>query len=387
VPKLILRTLELTFYHLLICFVDRLSRLPRTSVPPDAMRLYRENLALKVQLDALTAETTRLRGKRARASLRTRAAQVWAYLATRANRPFQKHHLSASPRTIKRWATKLRQGPWKRSVPRQRGGRPPTRAEIVELVITLKRDNPGWGQKKLAQTLRRLGIPVSAPTVQKILEDNGFGPPGGGRTWEEYTSAAKDALWALDFFVVRTLHGQLLQVMAIIDVHTRELLGLRAYDGWDVDSVWTMRTLAVALSESKRKPTAVMHDRAPEFAGQVERQLRVLEVDQCRLPPRLPALNGVLERTVKSARFELLDHIRIATAEELQWYLDEYRAYWNSERCHQGIDGRTPAEQADGVPVAEVLDLTELRRRKLVRRSFAHGLLNGYTLESVDQAA
>jgi hypothetical protein len=37
--------------------------------------------------------------------------------------------------------------------------------------------------------------------------------------------------------------------------------------------------------------------------------------------------------------------------------------------------------------VAEVLDLTELRRRKLVRRSFAHGLLNGYTLESVDQAA
>jgi hypothetical protein len=26
-------------------------------------------------------------------------------------------------------------------------------------------------------------------------------------------------------------------------------------------------------------------------------------------------------------------------------------------------------------------------RRQLVRRSFAHGLLNGYTLESVDEAA
>ncbi len=71
--KLILRTLEFTFYHLLIYFVDRLSRLPRASVAPDAMRLYRENLALKVQLDALAAETTRLRGKRARVSLRTRA--------------------------------------------------------------------------------------------------------------------------------------------------------------------------------------------------------------------------------------------------------------------------------------------------------------------------
>ena len=84
----LLRTLEIAFYHLLICFVDRLSRLPRASVPPDAMRLYWENLALKVQLDALAAETTRLRRKRARMSLQTRAAQVWAYLVTRGNRPF-----------------------------------------------------------------------------------------------------------------------------------------------------------------------------------------------------------------------------------------------------------------------------------------------------------
>ena len=130
-----------------------------------------------------------------------------------------------------------------------------------------------------------------------------------------------------------------------------------------------------------------MHDRAPQFAGQVERQLRVLEVDQCRLPPRLPALNGVLERSVKSLRFELLDHIRVASVEQLQWYLDEYRAYFNTARCHQGVDGQTPAECADDVPLAEVLELAELRRRKLVRRSFAHGLLNGYSLESVAEAA
>jgi hypothetical protein len=34
-----------------------------------------------------------------------------------------------------------------------------------------------------------------------------------------------------------------------------------------------------------------------------------------------------------------------------------------------------------------VLDIGELRRRKLVRRSFAHGLLNGYSLEPVGEAA
>jgi hypothetical protein len=80
--------------------VDRLSRPARDSWPPDAMRLYRENLALKVQLDALAAEVSRVRGKKARVSLGTRAAQVWACLVTRGNPPFQKHNLSSSVRTI-----------------------------------------------------------------------------------------------------------------------------------------------------------------------------------------------------------------------------------------------------------------------------------------------
>jgi transposase InsO family protein len=260
-------------------------------------------------------------------------------------------------------------------------------ADIASLVLALKRETPSWGQKKISQTLRRMGVRVSAPTVQKILEENGFGPPGSARTSETYASAAKDALWALDFFVLRTLHGQLLQVMVVIDVCTREFLAVRAYDGWDVDSAWTMRTLALAMSKTERMPTAVMHDRAPQCAGQVERQLRVLEVQQCRLPPRLPALNGILERAIKSLRWELLDHVRVVTVEQLQWYLDESRAYWNSARCHQGIDGQTPNERAVSEPVADVLDLDELRCRKLVRRSFAHGLLNGYSLEPMGEAA
>ena len=44
VARFLLRTLEFAFCHLLICLVDRLSRLPRDSCRPDGMRLYRENL-------------------------------------------------------------------------------------------------------------------------------------------------------------------------------------------------------------------------------------------------------------------------------------------------------------------------------------------------------
>jgi len=58
-----------------------------------------------------------------------------------------------------------------------------------------------------------------------------------------------------------------------------------------------------------------------------------------------------------------------------------YLRYANTERAHQGIEGRTPQEVSTDAPVAEVLDLEEARRRRLVRRSYAHGLLVGYSLE------
>jgi hypothetical protein len=49
---LVLRTTEFFFYHVFLLLVDRAS-LPRDTTVPEAMRLYRENIALKAQLDAL----------------------------------------------------------------------------------------------------------------------------------------------------------------------------------------------------------------------------------------------------------------------------------------------------------------------------------------------
>jgi hypothetical protein len=81
---LALRTLEFVFYHVLISLVDRMSRLPRDTTIPEAMRLYRENIALKAQLDALERHLVMIETKRRRRrrSLLLRAAQVFAHLLT-----------------------------------------------------------------------------------------------------------------------------------------------------------------------------------------------------------------------------------------------------------------------------------------------------------------
>ncbi len=264
---------------------------------------------------------------------------------------------------------------------RNTGGRPPLEAKVVELIVTLKRENPTWGQRRIQEELRRMGVRVSQPTIARILKENGFSPrPGRKIDFERVTSTAKDALWALDHFAVQTAKGVWLQALLIIDVHTRELIDLRVHDGWDVDSVWTIRTFNEVCAREKRAPRAVVHDHGAHFMGQFERQMRVLEIENELTPPGLPSMNCYAERAIGSVRRELLRRIRVADAKELQFFLDEYRRYANTERPHQGIDGRTPEERSNDAPLAEVIDLAGVRKRKLQRREYAHGLLRGYAL-------
>jgi hypothetical protein len=53
VLSLLHRSLEFGFYHCLLSAVDRVSQLPRNTTMLDAARLYRDNIALKAQLDVL----------------------------------------------------------------------------------------------------------------------------------------------------------------------------------------------------------------------------------------------------------------------------------------------------------------------------------------------
>ncbi|HEX7508993.1 MAG TPA: integrase core domain-containing protein, partial [Polyangia bacterium] len=294
-----------------------------------------------------------------------------------------RYFLSASVRTIRRWVTRFRF--FRRRV--EVGGRPPIDAGVIELIVTLKCENLSWGQRRIQDELRRMGICVSAPTVVRILREHGFSPrPGRKIDFSRVRAAAKDALWALDFFAVQTGKGVWLQVLLIIDIHTRELLDLRVHDGWDVDSAWTTQVFDAVVRRMKRKPTAVVHDHGPHFLGTIGRQLRVLEVGEETTPTGLPSMNCYAERAIGSIRRELLRHIRVADAKELQFFLDEYRQYANTERPHQGLGGRTPEEISARLPEAEVIDIDVVQARRLVRRPYAHGLLQGYSLVEDDSA-
>lgn len=286
-----------------------------------------------------------------------------------------------------KWATKFRQSPWPWCRPRQTG-RPPLSQTIKDLIIRLKNENPIWGACRIKDELRRLGIKVSEPTIQKVLKEAGFNPRGGHPyNLERFRSAAKDAIWALDCFFVRTAKGAWLNVLLVIDLHTREILELRACDTLGPTSEWTIRTLAEAIHREDRQPVAVVHDHGTHFLGQFERQLRVLEIERQRTVVALPFVNGTAERAIKSVRLEMLNHIRVRDEEDLQWYLDEYRLYDNEHRANQAIGGQTPAAFGRGSPEGDVISLDEVRQRRMVQHKFARGLLSAYELVEEESTA
>jgi len=56
-------------------------------------------------------------------------------------------------------------------------GRPPTPENIVDIILEMKRCNPGWGKKRIRDELLFLGIYLDKNTIQKILIENGMLPP------------------------------------------------------------------------------------------------------------------------------------------------------------------------------------------------------------------
>ena len=112
--------------------------------------------------------------------------------------------LLVKPDTILRWHRRLVANHW--TYP-HRQGRPPTPAEIRDLVIRCAGENPTWGYRRIHGELARLGITIGASTVWSILKTEGLEPSPGrtAETWTSFLRAQAAGIVACDFFTVDTV--------------------------------------------------------------------------------------------------------------------------------------------------------------------------------------
>jgi transposase len=114
----------------------------------------------------------------------------------------------AKPDTILAWYRKLVAQKFDGSRQRSNPGRPPVQHEIVELVVQMARENPGWGYDRIVGALANLGHVVSDQTVGNVLRRHGLAPApkrSQNTNWKDFIASHMAVLAGVDFFTVEVL--------------------------------------------------------------------------------------------------------------------------------------------------------------------------------------
>ena len=70
---------------------------------------------------------------------------------------------------------------------------------------------------------------------------------------------------------------------------------------------------------------------------------RELRVDEIKTVPYKPISHPFIERLIGTFRREYLDHILFWNTQDLERKLVDFRRYYNQDRVHQSLGGKTPA--------------------------------------------
>jgi putative transposase len=223
---------------------------------------------------------------------------------------------------------------------KSRPGRPPIPLELRQLIRRMARENPLWGQERIANELWvKLGLQVSPRTVRKYLPKPRAGRPRGDQVWSTFLKNHAQAIVACDFFVTVTCGFRLLYVFVVMEHRSRRLIhcNVTAHP----TALWTRQQLREALGYETGYGYLI-HDRDSIFS---------LELDDCvgrfglrvlKTPPRCPMANSICERVIGTIRRECLDWLIPLSEAHLRRVLRSWIGHYNRGRPHMVLGPGVP---------------------------------------------
>jgi transposase InsO family protein len=264
---------------------------------------------------------------------------------------------------------------------KSRRGRPPIPVDLQALIRQMARENPTWGQERIANELRlKLGLRVSPRTVRKYMprrQPPGPGTRGSSQRWATFVRNHAQAIVACDFCLVVTATFRLLYVFVVMDHATRRILHINV-TAHPTDH-WTLQQLREAIPSDHRY-RFLLHDRDSIFSAQLNRSIRHLGLKVLRTPPQCPQANALCERLIGTLRRECLDYLLPLSAPHVGHVLTQWVRHYNAGRPHMALGPGIPQP-----PVLLPVSLQAHRHRlpthlRVVARSVLGGLHHEYAL-------
>ena len=244
------------------------------------------------------------------------------------------------PETLIRWHRKGFKLFWRW---KSRAGRPRLPETIRKLIVQMVRENPTWGQERVADELSvKLGVCVSPRTVRAYWPVK----PGDrdpkkifSQRWSTFVRNHAQAILACDFLVSVTAGFRVLYVFVVMEIGTRRILHFNVTA--HPTAAWTLQQFREAIP-SDHSYTFIIHDRDSIFSAELDKSLNSFGLKVLRTPVQSPKANAYCERLIGTIRRECLDYMIPLSEKHLRKVLREWVSHYNRGRPHASLGPEVP---------------------------------------------
>lgn len=241
----------------------------------------------------------------------------------------------------------------------RRPHRSPTRiaCHYEDDIVSLRKELTDLGVDAGAVTIqfhlakRRQDAP-SVSTIWRVLKARGFVSPQPHKrpksSYVRFAAELPNERWQADVTHVAMADGTILEVLNVIDDHSRLCVASRAFvTTRSPDVVRSMHRAA----ETWGYPESFLTDNGAIFTasfrgglGAMESELMALGIRSKHSRPYHPQTCGKVERFHQTVKKFLAKQDPATTKKQLQAQLDTFVTYYNEIRPHRALGRRTPAE-------------------------------------------
>lgn len=264
---------------------------------------------------------------------------------------------------------------------------PKRTAESMEEEVLKKREETGWGGRKIACILRReekVGVP-HPNTITDILRRKEKISVAEGKkhtAWQRYERAGPNELWQMDYKGHFAMLAGRCHPLTLLDDHSRFCLGLRACGD---ETIQTTQPHLTSIFRLYGLPLAILCDNGgPWGSGYPHLELTKLSVWFIRLGiqikhgrPSHPQTQGKEERFHRTLKTEVLQGAAFATLEDCQQHFDPFRDRYNLVRPHDALGLDTPSQhyQPSSLSFPEALPGVQYDTGHIVRKVQEGGII------------
>ncbi|MGA8725796.1 MAG: IS481 family transposase [Acidimicrobiales bacterium] len=227
-----------------------------------------------------------------------------------------------------------------------------------ERIVAMRKELVDLGADAGAETIRYHLTKVheevpSVSTIWRVLKARGFVTPQPQKrpksSWHRFAYEFPNECWQADVTHVVIADGTALEVLNVLDDHSRICVASRAFVTVTAPDV--VRSLHKAAT-TWGYPESLLTDNGLVFTSQVrhgilghlEMTLMSLGITSKHSRPYHPQTCGKVERFHQTLKKYLAKQEPAPTKKQLQAQLDRFVAYYNKVRPHRAIGRRTPLE-------------------------------------------